>query len=164
MVKLQLGLRYRNVLTKWSSSWGKICLLMFLILFKRICLEVWKLGQWRKKCVTVSVSLPQSHNGFWVSWKQCLNLWSRRWLRPSHNLVKSLIPYGLLILKIIFAQDRIKFSRFFWETSRVSNVLLRHSRKKERILKISVSCMNCTNIIATMSGFTNWGQHWHLMG
>ena len=132
MVKLQLGLRYRNALTKWSSPWGKIRLFMFLILFKRICLEVRKLGQWRKKCVIVSVSLPQSHNGFWVSWKQCLNLWSRRWLRPSHNLVKSLIPYGLLILKIIFAQDRIKFSRFFLKIERLPEFLMFHSDIVER--------------------------------
>ena len=127
MVKLQLGLRYRNVLTKWSSPWGKICLFMFLILFKRICLEVRKLGQWRKKCVIVSVSLPQSHNGFWVSWKQCLNLWSRMWLRPSCNLVESLIPYGLLILKTLFAQDRIKFNTSFLKIERLPEFLMFHS-------------------------------------
>ena len=97
----------------WSSPWDKICSLIFLILFKKVCLGVWKLGQWRKKCV-VSVSLPQSHNtGFRVPWKQCLNLWSQRWLRPGHNLVRSWIPYGLWILKILFAQSCIKFSRFF---------------------------------------------------
>ena len=112
-VKLPLGLRYRKVWINWSLPWDKICSLIFLILFKRVCLGVWKLGQWRKKCVVVSVSLPQSHNGFRVSWKQCLNLWSRRWLRPRRNLVRSLISYGLWTLKILFTKGRIKFSSFF---------------------------------------------------
>ena len=112
-VKLQLELPCVNVWIDLSSSWDKICSLIFLILFKRVCLGLWKLGQWRKKCVVVSVSLPQSHDGFRVSWKQCLNLWSRRWLRPNRNLVRSLIPHHLWILKILFAHGRIKFVRFF---------------------------------------------------
>ena len=107
-VKVQLGLPYRNIWLDWSSLWNKICPLIFLILFKRVCLGVWKLGQWSKTCVVVSVSFPQSHNGFRVSCKQYLNLWLQRWLRPSHNLVRSLIPYGLWILKVLFAQDCIK--------------------------------------------------------
>ena len=93
-------------------------------MFKRVCLGVWKLGQWRKKCVVVSVSLPQSHNGFRVSWKQCLNLWSRRWLRPSRNLVRSLIPYELWILNILLTQGRTKFSRYFWKIGRLSEFLI----------------------------------------
>ena len=109
-VKLQLELPYRNVWINWPSLWDKICSLIFLILFKRVCLGVWKRGQRRKKCVVVSVSLRQSHKIFRVSWKQCLNLWSRRWLRPSRNFIKSSIPYGLWILKILFAQGCIKLS------------------------------------------------------
>ena len=73
-VKLQLRLPYRKVWINWSSPWDKIWSLIFLILFKRVCLGVWKLRQWRKKCIVVSVSLSQSHNGFRVSWKHCLNL------------------------------------------------------------------------------------------
>ena len=160
-VKLKLGLPYRNVWINSSLPWDKICSLIFLILFRRVCLGVWKLGQWRKKRVVVSVSLPQSHNGFRVSWKPCLNLWSRRWLRLSRNLIRSLILYGLWILKILFAQGRIKFSRFFLKIERplVSNfaikiVPFRYGRSKEWILEITVSCMNCRNII-TMSDFTN---------
>ena len=127
-VKLKLGLPYRNVWINWSSPWDKICSLIFLILFKRVCLGVWKLGQWRKKCVVVSVSLPQSHNGFRVSRKQCLNLWSRRWLMPSRYFVRSLIPYELWILKILFAQGRIKFSRFFLQIERDPEFLILQSR------------------------------------
>ena len=109
-VKLQFELPYRNVWINWPSLWDKICSLIFLILFKSVCLGVWKRGQWRQKCVAVSVSLRQSNKIFRVSWKQCLNLWSRRWLRPSRNFIKSSIPYGLWILKILFAQDCIKLS------------------------------------------------------
>ena len=111
-VKLKLGLPYRNIWINWSLPWDKICLLIFL-LFKRVCLGVRKLGRWRKKCVVASVSLLQWHNGFRVSWKQCIKLWSWRWLRPSRNFVRSLVLYGLWIFKIIFAQGRMKFSRFF---------------------------------------------------
>ena len=118
-VKLQLGLPYRNIWINWSLAWDKICLLIFVVLFKRVCQGVWKLGHWRKRCVVVSLSLPQSHNGFRVSRKQCL----RKQCLPGCNLVRSLIPYGLWILKILFAQGRIKLSRFLkdWETSWVSN-------------------------------------------
>ena len=92
---------------------------MFLILFKRVCLGEWKLGQRRKKCAIVSVPLPQSHNGFIVSWKQCLNLWSQRWLNPGRNLIRSLIPYELRILKILFAQGRIKFRSLFLKSVQI---------------------------------------------
>ena len=99
-----------------------------------------------KKCVFVSVSLPQSYNGFRVSWKQCLNLGSRRWMRPSSNLVRSLIPYGLWTLKTLFAQCQIKFSRCFlknWKSSWVCNfaikiVPFRYSRRKIWIVEIIV--------------------------
>ena len=117
--KLQLGLPCRNVWINLSLPWDKTCSLIFLILLRRLFLGVWKLGQWRKKCVAVSVSLPQPHNGFRVSWKLGLNLWSWRLLRPSRNLVRSLIPCGLWILKMRFAQGRIKFRKFFLKTERL---------------------------------------------
>ena len=56
-----VDIRYRLVVLKISL------LKLFLTLFKRVCLGVWKFEQWRKKYVIVSVSLPQSHNGFRVS-------------------------------------------------------------------------------------------------
>ena len=52
-------------------------------------------GQWRKKWMTDSTSLPQLHIGQVVSWKLCLNLCSRMWLRPSRSSVICLIPIGL---------------------------------------------------------------------
>ena len=127
-VKLQLGLPYRNIWINWSSTWDKICSLIFLIFFKSVYPGVCKLGLWRKKCIVVSISLPQSHNEFTVSWEQCLNLWLRRWLRPSRNLVSSLIPYGLWILKILLAEGRIKFSKFFFKIKWLPEFLILQSR------------------------------------
>ena len=46
-------------------------------------------GQWRKKWIADSTSLPQSHIGFSVSWKLCLNLC--RWLSSSRIRVTYLI-------------------------------------------------------------------------
>ena len=161
-VKLQLGLPYRNAWISWSPPQVKIWSLMFLILLRRVCLGVWKFGQWRKKCVVVSPALPQSDNGFRISWKQCLNLWSQRWLRPRRNLVRSLIPFGLRILKILFVQGHVRFSRFFLKIERLPEFLILQSRLfhtdivegKNEFLKWIVSYMNYRNIIA-MSAFTN---------
>ena len=161
-VKLQLGLPYRTVWINWSSPWDKIYLLIFLILFKRVCLGVSKLGKWRKKCGIVSVSLPQSHNGFRVSWKQCLNLWSQKWLRPRRcsclefdfisimNLKSTICKRSYKVYKVLFKN---------WETFRVSNFPikffpLRYSRRKEPILEIILFRTHCRNVTA-MSGFIN---------
>ena len=116
-VKLQLGLSHRNAWINWSLLWNKISLLIFLTLFRRVCLGMRKLGQWRKRCVNVSVSFPQAYNGFrvsGVSWKQCLIYRLPRWLRPKRNPVRSLIPYGLWISKILFAQISIKVKKVFF--------------------------------------------------
>ena len=109
-VKLQLRLSYRKVWINWSWPWDKICSLIFLILFKWVCLGVWKLGQWRKKFVVVSVSLPQSHNGSRVSWKQCLNLWSRRWLRPSWvmNIKNTICTWPYKVKQVFLKIERVR--------------------------------------------------------
>ena len=126
---------------------------MIFIIFKRICVGERKLGQWRKKCVIVSLSLPQSNNGFTNIFKAAWNLWfdkslnlrSQRWLRPTHNLVRSLIPYGLWISQILFDLDRTQFRRFFFKIKRlwvshfpIKFVPLRYSRRKEWVLEIIV--------------------------
>ena len=120
-------LLYRRVWVSCVSLWDKLLSSMFLIFWKRVCLGMRKLVQWRKKCIVDSISLLHSHKGFKVSWKQCLNLCSWRWLRPRRNLVKSLIPRGLWISKILLAQGRMKFrSRFTseiycWHLFRLEN-------------------------------------------
>ena len=47
---------------------------------------------------------------------------------PSGNLVRSLIPYGLWILKILFAEGRIKFIKFFLKIERLPEFLILRSR------------------------------------
>ena len=81
-------LRYRRVWVSCVSLWGKMLSSMFIIFWKRLCLGMRELVQWRKKCILDSISLPHSHKGFKVSWKQCLNLCSWRWLR-WHKVVWS---------------------------------------------------------------------------
>ena len=75
IVKLQLGLPYRNIWINWSLPWDKICLLAFLMVISILkglprSVETWAV----EKKVIVSVLLQQSHNGFRVSWKQCETL------------------------------------------------------------------------------------------
>ena len=150
-VKLQLGLPYKNVWINWSSSWDKIYSLIFLISAKRVCLGVWKLGQWRKKCVIVSVTSAQSHNGFRVSWKQCLNLCLRRWLRLIRNLILAVWFHKNTICTRSYKVYEIFFNN--WKTSLVSNfrikfIPLKYSRKEEWVLEIIISYINFINVIA----------------
>ena len=113
MLELEFWLPYRRVCVSCFSLWERILSSMFLIFRKRVCLGMRKVVQWRKKYIVHSISLPRLHKGFKVPWKQCLNLRFQRWIRPRCNLVKSLIPRGLWISKILLAQDRIKFRSFF---------------------------------------------------
>ena len=129
---------------------------MFLIFWKRVCLGMRKLVQWRKKCIVDSISLPHSHKGFKVPWKQCLNLCSWRWLRPRRNLVKSLIPRRLWISKILLAQDRMKFRSFFFlsiEACWVSKVEVKlvqlcYSRRKKWVFKMIMSYFYWRDVIS----------------
>ena len=73
-------------------------------------------GQWRKKWIADSTSLPQLHIGFSVSWKLCLNLCSRRWLSPSRIRVIYLIPIGLWQSKNELEEGRMNFSMLLLKT------------------------------------------------
>ena len=86
------------------------------MVLRRVLLSLIKKGQWRKKWVADSISWPQLHKGFIVSWKLCLNLCSLKWLRPSLSLVISLIPLGLWISKKEFGEGRMKVSIFSLKT------------------------------------------------
>ena len=81
-------------------------------------------------CIFVSTSRPHKQNGFRVSWKLCLNLCSRKWLRPRRSLVRYLIPLQLWQLETLFGDGLINFNKFFLKTLRsaalrrlVSNLL-----------------------------------------
>ena len=50
---------------------------------------------------------------------------------PRRNLVKSLIPGGLWVSKILFAQGRTKFRRLFLKVLRLSEFPLWYSRRKK---------------------------------
>ena len=122
MLEWQFWLPYRRV--SCVSIWDEMLSSMFLIFWKRVCLGIRKLVQWKKKCIVDSISLPHSQKLFKVSWKQGLNLSSWRWLRPRRNLVKSLIPRGLWISKILLALGRMKFRSFFLKVLRLAEFLM----------------------------------------
>ena len=83
--------------------------------------------------MVVSTSRPQLHNGFKVSWKLCLNLWSRKWLRPTRSLVSNLIPSGLSILKMLLGLGRINFKMDFLIASQ--SVDIRYLEQKSRSIQ-----------------------------
>ena len=72
----------------------------------------------KKKCVFVSTSRPHEQNGFRVSWKLCLNLCWRKWLRRS--LVRYLISLQLWQLNTLFRDGLINFNKFFLKTLRLA--------------------------------------------
>ena len=89
----------KSYLIKTSSQRCRRLLSMFFMVLRRLCLSVIYMGQWRRKCAVDSISKPQLHNAFKESWKLCLNLCSRKWLKQSRSLMISLIPLGLWQLK-----------------------------------------------------------------
>ena len=118
---------YRRAWINFVLLWDNMLSSMFLIFWKRVCLGMRKMVQWRKNCIVDSISLPHSRKGFKVSWKQCLNFCSWRWLRPRRNLVKSLIPRWLWISKILLAHGRMKFRSFFSKVLRFADFLMLRS-------------------------------------
>ena len=127
MLEWQLWLPYRRVWVSCVSLWDKMLSSVFLIFWKRVCLGMRKLVQWRKKCIVDSISLLHSHKGFKVSWKQYLNLCSWRWLRPRSSLAKSLIPRELWISKTILAQGLMEFKSFFLKLLKLAKFLMLRS-------------------------------------
>ena len=55
----------------------------------------------------------QEQSGFDVSWKLCLNLSSRKRLKPKLSLVINLVLVISLILKTLLALGQIKFNSIF---------------------------------------------------
>ena len=70
----------------------------------------------------VSISLPQLQIGLSVSWKPCLNLCSRKWLKPSLDLVSNLTPLRLWQLKTLLPEGRINFKRLFLKIFKLSEL------------------------------------------
>ena len=95
---------------------------MLPMIFREVDLSFKKLGQWRRKWPDVSVSLPQLQIGLSESWKLCLNLCSRRWLKPNLNLVNNLTPLGLWQLKTVLPEGRMKFKSVFLKIFKLSEL------------------------------------------
>ena len=107
------GLPNRNVLVIVESVWFKILLSILVILLRRVLLLERKLGQWMRKLHVFLRSQPQVQSGFNVSWMLFLNLCSWRWLSPSQNLVKYLIPFSFWQSSTLFTVGFINFKIFF---------------------------------------------------
>ena len=95
---------------------------MFLIIFRIVNISLEWLEQWRRKWVDVSILWPQLQIGLSESRKPCLNLYSRRWLRPSLSLVSNLIPLGLWHLKTLFPEGHINFKSLFLKINKFSEL------------------------------------------
>ena len=106
----------------------KILLLIFRMLFMRINLSSEKRGQWRRQWVVISISIPQLKIGFNESWKLCLNLLSRRWLKPNLNLVSNFTPLGLRQLMMLFEDVCMNCNIFLLKIEKLSEFLILLSR------------------------------------
>ena len=95
---------------------------MLPMIFRKIDFPFEKLGQWRRKWADVSISLPKLHMGLSESWNLCLNLCSRRWLKPNLNLVNNLTPLGLWQLKTVLPEGRMKFKSVFLKIFKLSEL------------------------------------------
>ena len=127
------------------------------ILYK-VYLSSLNIGQWRRKCEVNSISKPQLQIGFKPSWKLCLNLCFRKWLRPKRNPLIILIP--LWLSKTLLGEGLIKFRIPFLKTtklfkfrrvgSKFFHSLIVEERVFEKIMSnvkkgnfINVSCSIC---------------------
>ena len=109
-------------------------------LLRRGDLSFIKLGQRSKKWQAVSMSKPQLQIGLSESRKPCLNLWSRRWLKPSRNLVRCLIPLVLKQLYVVLGEDLknfrilfikiLKLSEFRIDLSRLFHLIITEGKKE----------------------------------
>ena len=99
----------RRVFIKTGSERSRRLLSIFSMVLRRVHLSVIYVGQWRRKCLADSISKPQLQNVFKESWKLCLNLCSRNWLKPSRSLAINLIPLGLWQLKRLLADELFNF-------------------------------------------------------
>ena len=72
----------------------------------------------------ISISLSQQLIGFTQSRKLCLNLCSRRWLKPNLNLVIGFIPIELWQLKFLLGVGRMNCKLPFLKRAEFSALLI----------------------------------------
>ena len=124
----------RRVLIKTGSQRSRRLLSVLTRVLRRVRLSIIYVGQWRRKCAVDSISKPQLQNGFKESWKLCLNLCSRKWLKPSRSLVINLIPLGLWQLKRLLADGLINFRILFLKILKLLEFLMLWSSSFHSIL------------------------------
>ena len=92
------------------------------MIFRKFDLSFEKLGQWRRKWADFSISLPQLQIALSESWKLCLNLCSRRWLKPYLNLGNNLTSLGLWQLKTVLPEGLVKFKSVLLKMFKLSEL------------------------------------------
>ena len=75
-----------------------------------------------------STSKTQLQTGFNISWKLCLNLCSRKWLRSKWSLAMSLIPLWFSKLKTLLEVGLMNFMILFIKTLKLLPFLMLWSR------------------------------------
>ena len=114
----------RRILIKTGSHRCRRFLSMFTRALRRVRLSIIYVVQWSRKCAVDSISKPQLQNSFKESWKVCLNLCSRKWLKSSRSLVINLIPLGLWQLKKLLVDGLINFRILFLKKLRLLEFLM----------------------------------------
>ena len=92
---------------------------MLVTVLRRACLWIENKGQCTKKLLVDSTSRRQEQRGFKESWKLCLSLCSRKWLRSRQSLLANLISFELSWLTKLFAVGLIKFKIPFLKTGKL---------------------------------------------
>ena len=110
------------------SQEGNLSLVSLETLFRRRDVSFIKLGQWSKKWQVVSMSKPQLQIGLSKSRIQCLNLWSRRWLKSRRKLVRCLISLVLKQLYVLLGEGLINFRILFLKILKLSEFQIDLSR------------------------------------
>ena len=101
---------------------------MFFIVFRRVSLSSLYMRQLRTYWVVDSTSKPQLQIEFNVSWKLCLNLCLRKWLRLTRSLVMSLISVWFSQLKILLGISLISFRILFLKALKLPTFQILWSR------------------------------------
>ena len=109
------------------------------------------------------MSSPQLQIAWRVSWKLWRNLCSRRWLRPSLDLIINLIPLGLWQLKIVFEDGLINLKILFLKAEKVLEFFISRSKLfysmtvdgKKRIYKKNMFTTEEGNLTCCIVCFVN---------
>ena len=108
MTSLKESSPKRSAFEILESSLLKIFLSILWSLMKSVSrLFFEKLGQWRRQCIVVS-TVPQLQIRFNLSWKLCLDLWNRGWLKPNLSFAISFKPSRQWQWKVLFAEGLMK--------------------------------------------------------